>query len=96
MTRENNASGDNREWVIVKTYPNPIAAHLAQSALEQQGVVSLLDDQAMTGMYGGSAIRIRIRVPPSQAARAAGILEDLERRPPQFEVIEGEREPDGA
>lgn len=70
----------DRDWHVVTVLPH-MAAVLLRGALQAEGVRAELDRDALGAVYGldsgGHATRVLVR--PADAARARGVLADLER-----------------
>lgn len=73
------------EFVTVATFPTQPEAEAARAMLEAEGIPAILSDVEIVNMdwlLGNAVGYIKLRVPPSRAEAASGLLEriDAERR----------------
>lgn len=65
--------------VTLRTFINPIDAHLAKNQLENEGISCVLLDQHMTTMYPGAGIvgGIRLNVDEADLELAKAVLDRM-------------------
>ncbi len=75
---------NEERFVVVRTFTCPAEAHLAKNLLEEEGISVILEGEetagTLTGLSSGLSGGARVLVPSADAAKAVGILADLEAR----------------
>lgn len=62
-------------WVTLERFVDPVAAQVARSVLEAEGVPCFLADEGMGGLFSYSLVKgVRLQVRPEDRERAAEIL----------------------
>ena len=66
--------------IVLATYPDPVAAHLARTRLEAAGIACFLSNETLVSlnvMYSPAAGGVRLHVYARDAAAAAEVLREL-------------------
>lgn len=66
---------NDSEIVLCREYPTDFQAHMAQAALEQEGIESIIDNELFSSVYpvgvgGWSSLRLMVRQRDLERARA--------------------------